>query len=1050
MSQDKELEIRRQFLDEAEDYLNTLDLALVGLSGHRADPQKINAALRAAHSIKGGAGMMGFTVLSGLAHRLEDSFKVLKIEQDLAIDPQLENLLLTGVDCLRQVIAGDRQARPLAPDWVTSQIEPVFDRLHQQLGDPQEENAASLLSPEDGQDIIPLLFETEVEGCLQRLEAVLEHPDQPCLAEELDILAQELGGLGEMLQLSAFVSLCTSVTQTLAEYPDQAVAIGQSALQTWRRSQALVMIGQVEQLPTAIAPLSPLDAPLLDRPDLISRIAAPMDGLMAEPLDKFVNKFIDQFIDESTAEPIIGPIALDQESPAGEFFPFALDPDSVDPIAVTTPLPNPGESSREIFTSVSPEHSELNPTTVESAISPALFDYDNSQQLDQAATQITDYKILEAKTEHSAETLEEDATVRLPVRQLNQLNDLFGELTIDRNGLDLYIKRLRHLTRTLNLRVKTLNQVNAKIRNAYDQVTMPTVHQTLPQLNPTDVALQNRYLNNINGNSNDPLNPNFDALELDQYNYIHTLSQQVMETIVQIQEITDDLDLSLDDTEQTSRTLNKTAKQLQTGLMQLRMRPLADIVDRFPRALRELSQQHGKQVKLEMSGTDTLVDRNILAALADPLMHLFRNAFDHGIEAPAVRRSRGKSETGVIAIQAQQQSSRTVITVQDDGEGIPLAKIRARATQMGLDATLLATASDADLLSLIFEPGFSTSDQVTTLSGRGVGMDVVRSNLREIRGEISVNTIAGAGTTFTLSLPFTLSVVHILLVESNGMLLAFPTDVIQEMFLLQPAQIEVALGSEVLHWHDQVVPLIRLHQWIEFNCPVAPHDFEIPPTIRSASVLIVKQGAQVAGLQIDRCWGEQEATLRRIEGSLPLPRGFSSCTILGDGRVVPLVNVPELLHWMTSYERLDRLLRFPTAPQLPQSTPALLPSAAATILIVDDSINVRRFLALTLERAGYPVEQAKDGQEALERLEAGLSVQAVICDIEMPRLDGYGFLAKIKANPGLASLPIAMLTSRSSSKHRQLATSLGATAYFTKPYNEQDLLRTLAEMTLNH
>jgi two-component system, chemotaxis family, sensor histidine kinase and response regulator PixL len=1004
MSNNKELEIRRQFLDEAEEYLGTLDSALLGLSSQRVDPQKINAALRAAHSVKGGAGMMGFEVLSSLAHRLEDSFKVLKVEKSLEVDPQLENLLLTAVDRLRWVVARDRQEEPIEPQWMATHVEPIFEQLHARLGDPQEENMASLLSPEEGQDIIPLLFETEVEGCLQRLEAVIENPVQPCLAEELGILAQELGGLGEMLQLPAFTQLCAAVTQALEAEPTAVVAISQAALQTWRRSQALVMVGQMDQLPTTLMGFVPNSS------------SAPPTEVVTEP------------------QVAIGP-EFEAEFEA-EFEPFVFDVESFLP-------PEP----------VLQEEVVLEEEVVVQPVEAASV----------RESKVTDYKILDTQPDPAAAPdIPEDGTVRVPVKQLNQLNDLFGELTIERNGLDLYIKRLRTLALTLQQKVQTLEQVNVEIRTVYDRGTLSTVGSAIPLLGPA-LGVTNGDAGQTQGAGYPPsldsqneltVSSNFDALEMDRYSDLHSLSQQLMETIVQIHEVTDDVDLSLDDAEQTTRNLNKTAKQLQTSLTQLRMRPLSDLLDRFPRALREMSLQFGKLAKLEINGAGTLIDRNILEALNDPLMHLLRNAFDHGIESAETRLARGKSEVGLIQIQAMHRGNRTIITVRDDGEGIPIHKIRARAADMGLDMALLAAASDEELLGLIFEPGFSTSSHVTTLSGRGVGMDVVRSNLKDIRGEISVNTQAGQGTTFTLSLPFTLSVVKILLVESNGMMLAFPTDVIQEMFLFKPEEVIASVGGEVLNWQGKVVQLMRLQRWLQFKCARSPQTFETPATIRSASVLVVAQGNQLAGIQIDRCWGEQEVTTRRVEGSLPLPTGFSSCTILGDGRVVPLVNVPELLNWLTNYERFGgESAGLPTQKSTLASAtitpPALLlssTSAATTILIVDDSINVRRFLALTLERAGYQVEQAKDGQEALERLEAGLAVSTVICDIEMPRLDGFGFLSKLKAQPQFQNLPVAMLTSRSGSKHRQLATSLGATAYFAKPYNEQVLLRTLAQM----
>ncbi|BAS54891.1 CheA signal transduction histidine kinase [Leptolyngbya boryana NIES-2135] len=956
MAQDKELEIRRQFLDEAQEYLDVLDATILDLANHPIDVAKANAALRAAHSIKGGAGMMGFQVLSELAHRLEDSWKVLKIDKSIVVSPRLENLLLASVGCLRQVVEFDRESMQRHQDsfvdanWLSVEAYPVFDALHAELGDPQEENAASILSPEEGQDIVPLLFETEVEGCLERLETVLNTPDQPCLREEVAILAQELGGLGEMLQLSQFVQLCQSIAYAIEQDSQNTSAIAESALTAWRTAQKLAIAGQYDQIPTAIAE-STLPPDLADFADV-----------------------------PSVLEPNVGETDWFTEALAAE----ALAVDDFQPIPMPTRIPV-GEPKG------------------------------------------TDFKILDPEPDISTATEAQDTTVRVPVRQLNQLNDSFGELTIDRNGLDLYLKRLRGLARTLHDRVQVLDQVNAKLRTAYDRVTLDGSR-----------SLQ------------DNRRSGFDALELDRYGDLHLLSQQVMETIVQLQEVSEDIDLSLDDADQSARNLTKTAKQLQSGLTQLRMRPISDVINRFPRAIREWSLQYGKEVQLSVVGGSTLIDRNLLEALNDPLMHLIRNAFDHGIEEPTLRALRGKPPQGTIEIQAANQGNRTIITVRDDGEGIPIDKIRDRAEQMGLDPVLLDAARDEELLSLIFEPGFSTSTQVTALSGRGVGMDVVRNNLKQIRGEISVNTQAGQGTTFTLSIPFALSTIKVLLIECHGMLLALPTDVVSELFLLQPNQIIETAGSEVLNWQDKVVQLVRLQKWMRFNCPQIPHGFETPPTIAMTSVVIIDQAPQWFGIQIDRCWGEQEATMRKVEGNLALPTGFSGCTILGDGRVVPLVNVTELLRWITSCERSDiqpdQAFSKQLRASLVASQPSMARSTTPTILVVDDSINVRRFLALTLERSGYRVEQAKDGQDAIERLEAGLSVQAVICDIEMPRLDGYGFLAKLRSDEQLAQIPVMMLTSRSGEKHRKVAENLGAAAYFSKPYNEQVLLRTLEGM----
>jgi two-component system, chemotaxis family, sensor histidine kinase and response regulator PixL len=995
MSQNQELEIQLQFLDEAAEYLGTLESAVLGLSQASVELEKVNAALRSVHSIKGGAGMMGYSILSGLAHRLEDSFKVLKVQrQSVQVNGQIEQLLLAAVGCLRQVIDWHRQRQTISPSWLTDYADPVFAQLHQQLGDPASEDAQSLLSPEEDQNIAVLLFQTEVEGCLKRLESVLAASD-PRLREEMEILTQELGGLGEMLQLPAFTQLCASIAETLGTVTQaQIPAVGQLALQAWRESQALILAGQLDRLPLEMA-----------QPEAIaqaSRVSDPSSdlGLAAE-----------------IAEPLLEPMTL----------------------PIRPAQPHPYRDSRIAETAHSPEP--------------------QAGQVGATGSSIGE----------SGQNAVEN-TVRISVKQLNQLSDLFSELLIERNGLDLHLKRLRGLVTGLTERVKLLESSNMNLRDAYDKVEAQTLSTGLGTGLTTGLGtdLDNELSNMLGASFASGKNllqgfpgsrsslTTFDRLELDRYSSLDLLSQEVMETILQVQEVTNDIDLGLDEAEQTTRELHKTSRQLQTRLTQVRMRPFSDITSRFPRALRELSLQYQKPVQLRIEGEQLAIDRSILEALNEPLMHLLRNAFDHGIE-PSDQRQ-GKPAEGLIQIQATHQQNRTVITLSDDGAGIPIEKIRARARQMGLDELLLNAATDDELLSLIFEPGFSTSDQVTTLSGRGVGMDVVRSRLKQIQGEVTVTTRAGVGTTFTLSVPFTLSVARVLIAECRGMPLAFPTDAIVEIMVVPSEQVFSSAGNHAFNWNGKMVQLLQLSNWLKFQRPYAVERIEHQAAISLPTVLLVNQAHlnhdnlahpadsaqvnQLLGLQVDCCWGEQEVAIRQVEGGLPLPSGFSSCAILGDGRVVPLVSFTDLLYWIASCER-SQIESLPATPRLPAQPEAL---SLPTVLVVDDSINVRRFLALTLERAGYQVAQAKDGEDALDRLTAGLSVQAVICDIEMPRLDGYEFLTRIKATPQLKAIPVAMLTSRSGDKHRQLAMRLGASAYFSKPYNEQMLLQTLESL----
>ncbi|MFM6089157.1 MAG: response regulator, partial [Dolichospermum sp.] len=963
MTKDKELEIQMQFLEEATDYLNILEGILLGIDSSKPmELEKINAAMRAAHSIKGGAAMMGFSVLSDLAHRLEDAFKVLKTQKNsLEIDTNLQSLLLSGVDWLRQIVELLSRSNDLDHDQIREFCYPIFDQLYERLGDPTSENLTTLISSEisstDNQ-LIPLLFETEVAEYLKILESRLKSNNKAELRSELLIMATELSSLGEMLQLKAFTQLCKSVINYLEIYPERWLEIANLALESWRKSQYLVLNNQGNDLPIKI--------------DLCEFITEQVNGDQ-NLLSNSEYNLVNQSKTVSYDWQLWPDIELPPEINAVEFADF-------DRVAVAKdPLLDIDDKFNE------PRKSDVN--------SP------------------------------HRERENHENTVRIYGKHLEKIYDLFGEIIIQKNGLNVQMERLRKLVRSLNQRVQILDQENQELRTAYGKI------------------INHNHLTN---HHNQDLENNF--LEQNSYHKLDVLSQDVMETIVQVAEVTSDIQLSVDDTDQIARKLNKTSKQLQRQLTQMRMRPFSDLVERFPRAIRDLNVEYGKNVQLKIAGGNTLIERSILEALNEPLMHLLRNAFDHGIEDPVTRQIQGKPEQGLIEIKAFYHSNRTMITIRDDGQGISLDKIRHRASKMGLDDSLLASASHEELLSLIFEPGFSTSEQVTTLSGRGVGMDVVRNNLRLARGDVNVDTQIGLGTTVTLSVPFTLSVARILLVESNGLLLAFYTDVIEEIFLLENQEILMQDGKDLIKWQDTQLPLLRLNSYFDFNCPRSHNlELETPPIINATSVLIVKHDHQQIAVQVERCWGEQEVAIRQVEGNIPLPSGFNNCTILGDGRVVPLVNTNDLVLWITNCETpyLNRKLpttRLQTAFLKPSKVTITTksPRQKGKILIVDDSINVRRYLALTLEKGGYQVEQGKDGQDGLEKLENGLEVQGIICDIEMPRMDGYSFLERINANAELRDIPVIMLTSRSSNKHRQLAIKLGAKAYFSKPYNEQE------------
>ena len=354
--------------------------------------------------------------------------------------------------------------------------------------------------------------------------------------------------------------------------------------------------------------------------------------------------------------------------------------------------------------------------------------------------------------------------VKVSAQQLKKINALASKLILERNAAILRLNQLHSYLALTKERIRTLDKSSNQIRKIYDWASLegmlPRVSQSNPDLTTAISPWQ-------------PSNPSpqevkeeaqtstFDSLEMDRYSDLHLLFQEQIETIFQLREVTTDIDLGLQEMSQVIRNFSYTTKELQQNITRSQMRPFSDIIGRFPRFIRDLSIQHNKQVNLKITGETTLIDRQVLEQLGDPLNHLLRNAFDHGIEEPEVRIAQGKSSEGTIWLRAMQRGNKTIIILEDDGKGIDLQKIRDRLCQMGLPKDQVEQMPSEDLLEAIFEPGFSTAEQVTELSGRGVGMDVVRSNLQEVRGDIKVETTPGKGTKFIITVPLSLLILRV-------------------------------------------------------------------------------------------------------------------------------------------------------------------------------------------------------------------------------------------------------------------------------------------------
>ncbi|MEL6472109.1 MAG: response regulator, partial [Cyanobacteria bacterium J06623_4] len=630
-----------------------------------------------------------------------------------------------------------------------------------------------------------------------------------------------------------------------------------------------------------------------------------------------------------------------------------------------------------------------------------------------------------------------EQNMRVPVKHLDNLSNLVGELVVSRNTLERDQERLRQFLDNLLFQVQQLNDVGQRMRDLYERSLLES----------SLVSNRRAYAASSSDKSDaaqdgHATGATFDALEMDRFTGFHTLSQEMIELIVRVRESSSDIGYTVESSDQVTRQFRQITTQLQEGLNTARMVAFSQAADRLPRAVRDISLKCGKEARLVVEGKDTLIDKMIVEHLYDPLTHLVNNAITHGIETPEERKSAGKSPEGVITVQAFYQGNQTVIYVADDGGGINPDFVKRKAIEKKLITQAEADAlSDIEAYELIFHAGFSTRDEADDFAGRGVGMDVVRTSLAEIRGAITIDSELGKGTGFTIRLPLTLSISKALSCVSNQARIAFPMDGVEDMLDVPRDRIvKNDKGHDCVRWREILLPFQTVTDLLKFNRTLGrgrvyggSQDDDV------LSIIVLRSANTYVALQVDQVIGEEEIVIKQLEGPVPKPLGIAGATILGDGRVMPIADVLELIDIA-----MGRVRREPASLLWAEAAEAQAEETAVksdpTVLIVDDSITVRELLSMSFNKVGYRVEQARDGQEAWDKLRSGLPCDLVFCDIEMPRMDGLELLSRMQKDNHLKHVPIAMLTSRGADRHRQMAVDLGASGYFTKPYLEEALL----------
>ncbi len=608
-------------------------------------------------------------------------------------------------------------------------------------------------------------------------------------------------------------------------------------------------------------------------------------------------------------------------------------------------------------------------------------------------------------------------SVKVPADLLENLVNLAGETSIIRGRIE---QEMTDFTAVINDIGQTIDRARELLRRLDMETEAQILHRY--QQAATEGA---EY-------------EDFDPLEMDRYSTLNQISRSLGETASDLMDLRDSLVDRSRDAETLLIQQGRINTELQEGLMRTRMVPFSRMVPRLRRIVRQVAQELGKQADLEIVGAEGEMDRTVLERMVPPLEHMLRNAVDHGIEMPEERVAKGKKAQGRVTIHLAREGGEVVLRLTDDGKGIALEKVKQRAIERGLmkaDAPL----SDKEILQFIFKPGFSTAEKVTQISGRGVGMDVVHSEIKQLGGNVKIHSAPGAGSQFTVRLPFTVSVNRALMVRVGEDLYAIPLNNIEGIVRVSPYELEAYYAPDApkFEYAGQSYAMRYLGRYVH-NIPMP----NLGGLSRPLPVLLVRGGEHAVALQVDSLVGSREIVVKSVGPQLAAVSGISGATILGDGSVVIILDLGAVIRAeQAQYSRHEAAVAA-AATLVPVSQQV---NATPLVMVVDDSVTVRKVTSRLLERNGYDVITAKDGVDAITQLQE-CKPDVMLLDIEMPRMDGFEVATLVRHDERLKGTPIIMITSRTGEKHRDRALSIGVNRYMGKPYQETQLLQNIEEL----
>lgn len=1068
------------FLEEAYDLINSTGSALHSWSENPADTSLAGELQRDVHTLKGSARMTGVDSIADLTHVLEDLFERLN-DGRLSASPDMLDLLFACHDRLASMVDEIATSRPSAP--ATGLIDRVNAIIKGEPTSAAQEGPA--VAPDDvypevietpaitparaedeapaeltADDVTGMFLEEALDICESIDESLAHWREEPEQLSGITQLQQELHTLkggARLADIDAIADLAEAWSDAMGPLLEGSGNQPLVLTLSERANAGLrVMLDQLEEgnrpQPDAglIRLLHEAASHLDEGEDEIPAASAETDeALDVEVLEIFLEEageILDQlehlladwrqepesyhFSQEAqralhtlkggarlSRQPTLGDLSHDFETllnNLGEQAPAADDWKQItshhDALIASV------ARVREEFEAYIADQHAAEPAGSATAVTPETGQTppaDAAPVATPAAApkpQQPVRKAIERRRRDTARAAQE--TIRVSAPLLDELVNLAGETSITRGRLE---------------------QQNSDFGHTLDEMAA-TIDRLREQLRRMDIETEAQILFRAEQEHGPDYGEDFDPLEMDRYSSIQQLSRALSESASDLADLRETMAERVRDTDTLLVQQSRINTELQEGLMKTRMIPFTSMVPRLRRIVRQISGELGKKVEFDVRNAEGELDRNILERMVAPLEHMLRNALDHGIESPSERAQAGKPETGQVTLTLNREGGEVVLRMSDDGAGIPGEVIRRKAIERGL-LSQHDDLSDREILQFILQPGFSTAETLTQISGRGVGMDVVASEIKQLGGSLDIESQVGRGTTFTVRLPFTVSVNRALMVSTGEDFYAIPLNTIEGIVRVSTWELEEYYQPDApkYEYAGQQYRLQYLGGLLHSD-----HRPKLQGQALPLPVILVRGSEQPMALQVDSLLGSREIVVKSLGPQFTSVRGVSGATILGDGNVVVILDLPAMIRSDILSER-QRLVDQASQQQYREDRPTL-------VMVVDDSVTVRKVTSRLLERNGMEVVTAKDGLDAVAQLQDH-KPDIILLDIEMPRMDGFEVASFVRHDPDLREVPICMITSRTGAKHRERALDLGVNEYLGKPFQETELLATIERLT---